>query len=867
MREPVGGETALRDFAADTARPRLPSGLVRRPRLLEAIDAGVRGTATVISAGAGWGKTTLAASWASARSASGPIAWLTLDDEHNDADELWAALSAAMATAGVVLPPSPPAVDDLGRPRLGGLRAGSLKTTVVVVLDDVHKLVDRRVLRWLGGFLSGAPERLRFLLSGRHTGGLPLHQLRIAGGLTELGAVDLGFRVNEATELLTQLDRRMPVEQLAAMVRHFEGWPVGLRLAFRARGGPVPERAAEAYLLDEVLAVQPPADQRFLLRTSVPDRICGALAEVLTGQRDGQRMLEQLAAANLFIEPVGTGQWFRYHRAFRSALRHRLQSSEPDVVPQLHLLAARWHAAEGDVLVALTHAAAAGSWQLLAELVVRRGLTLFASADRTDFVKLLERIPPERLSDSAELCLCGALLAYGLGNLRGMSRPLEAARTARGAAGRDPVEGIDVAIGLTESSSLMRWQGDMPRLAEVSSQLIADIATVNDDDGVALVQYRTQALFNKAAAVLWLGRLDHADRYLWAAASSARSAGLPLVAVAALGHLALLAFFRGSVSESEEHATAAMDIARCIDAGSRPGSTPARLARALIESERGRDIEADEELRRALQSGGDNPEAALAVVAALVRARLLIDRGDGLGARAALRQAWDDVGPGLVSPLLTRLTALAESDVDLASGEPAAVVARYAGRGQLWSSEQLLLARAYLADPRTTKADSLLGVARAGSDRISAVNAWVLIALTEDARGHGGQAGEALQRALTLAEPEQIRRPFRHLDAPRVLALAERRQWLTNPHDPAGENVLAEITGELPTVAPLALPLSERELEVLQYLPTMLTAGEIAESLNISVNTVKAHMRSIYRKLGAGRRREAVVISRQLGLL
>jgi LuxR family maltose regulon positive regulatory protein len=246
---------------------------------------------------------------------------------------------------------------------------------------------------------------------------------------------------------------------------------------------------------------------------------------------------------------------------------------------------------------------------------------------------------------------------------------------------------------------------------------------------------------------------------------------------------------------------------------------------------------------------------------------LLIDRGDAIGARAALRQAWADAGPGLVSPLLTRLTALAESDIDLALGEPGAVVGRYGGGCQLWSSEQLCLARAYLAGPRNTEVESLLGVARAGSDRISAVTAWVLIALTADARGHGGQAGEALQRALTLAEPEQIRRPFRYLDAPRVLALAERRQWLTQPHDPAGESVLAEITGELPAVVPLALPLSERELEVLQYLPTMLTAGEIAENLNISVNTVKAHMRSIYRKLGAGRRREAVVVSRQLGLL
>jgi LuxR family maltose regulon positive regulatory protein len=407
----------------------------------------------------------------------------------------------------------------------------------------------------------------------------------------------------------------------------------------------------------------------------------------------------------------------------------------------------------------------------------------------------------------------------------------------------------------------------MPRLSELATGLLADIATVHEDQRRDLMHYRTLALSNKAVAMLWLGRLDHADRYLWAAASNAREAGLPLVAVSALGHLALLAFFRGSVREAQEHAAAAMDIARGIDAESRPAATAARLARALIESERGRDIEADEELRRALHTGGEIPEAALAVVAALVRARLLTDRGDAIGARAALRQAWAEARPGLVSPMLARLTELTESEIDLAMGETAAVVARYGGGRRLAPAEQVCLARAYLAGPHSAEAEHLLGLVRLSADRISAASAWVLIALTADAQGRGGQAGEALQRALTLAEPECIRRPFRHLDAPRVLAVAERQQWLVEPRNPAGENVLAEITGELPAMLPAALPLSGRELEVLQYLPTMLTAGEIAENLTISVNTVKAHMRSIYRKLGAGRRREAVVAARQLGLL
>ena len=837
-----------------------------RSRLIDAIDIGVCGTVTVVSAGAGWGKTTLAASWTSVRSQDGPIAWLTLRDEHNDPDLFWSDLVRALATVGVVLPGDPPAVDGLEFQQWVGSGMARLRTATVVVLDDVHKLVDRRVLGGLGGLLRRAPALLRLVLCGRHARGFSLHQLRTAGQLTEIGAADLGFRVDEAADLLAELGRRDPIERLTEVVRRVEGWPAGVRLSLQAGPGPFAERAAETYLIEDVLAEEPAIHQWFLLLGSVPDRMCGALADALTGRQDGQRMLEQLAEANVFVEPVGAGPWFRYHPTFRSAMRRQLQSTMPERVPGLHLRAARWHAAEGDILPALNHGAAAADWQLVAELVAGHGLMLFAGPDRLDFAEVLDRIPSERLSDSPELALCGALVAYHRGDLKGMFRPIETVRAMR-AAGRPGLEAIDVALGLTESSTLVRWQGDMPRLLEISHRLIADIAAVDEELGRASVQYRTMALSNKAVALLWLGQLDHADRYLWAAASGARASGMPLVAVSALGHLALLAFFRGSVREAEEHATAAMAIARRIDAESRPGAAAARLARALIDSERGLSIEANEEMCRALRTAGEIPEASLRVVAALVRARLLTDRGDGAGARASLHQAWTEARPGLVSPLLASLTELAEAEIDLALGEPAVVVDRYSGGRRLSPSEQICLARAGLADPHSTDVEALLGLARTSSDRISAVTAWVLIARIEDTRGHRERAGEALRRALTLAEPEGIRRPFRHLDASRMFAGAELQQWLTEARRPPGHTALAEITGELPAVVPANLPLSDRELEVLQYLPTLLTAGEIADNLHISVNTVKAHLRSIYRKLGAGRRRQAVLAARQLSLL
>ncbi|GID30867.1 LuxR C-terminal-related transcriptional regulator [Paractinoplanes brasiliensis] len=867
MSEVADSEVYVRTVSAERARSRLPAGLIWRPRLIEALDAGVRNTLTLVCAGAGWGKSSLVASWSGARSVSGPIAWLTVNDEHNDPGVFWTDLGSALSAAGVVLRGSGPPAAGYSIPRRILETLSVLPVTLVVVLDDVHRLTDRRVLGGLGRLVRPAPERVRFVMAGRREPGMSLHQLRVTGALSEIRAADLGFRVEEAAELLAVRHRRVPPADLAALVRHVEGWPVGVRLAVDAQDGLFPDQAAEDYLLEEVLADQPADVQRFLLRTGLPDRVCGGLADALTGQQNGQRTLERLAQDHLFVEPVGTGGWFRYHRTFRSALRNRLLASCSSTVPGLHLVAARWHATRGDVLPALSHAAAAGDWQLVGRLAVDRGLPLFSSGDRRDLVQVLLRIPDARLADTPELMICAAMRDYLRGDLAGTATRLARARELLGPTRCEQPAITGVALSIVESAVSIRWDGDMPRLLDVSTRLLSDLATMDVTRGAALPQYRSMVLNDKAVALLWTGQLDHADRYLWAACSATRAAGMPLVTASVLGHLALLDLVRGSLRDADRNASEALDIARRIDAEKRPAIAPASLVRALIESERGRDIEAGDALRQALHAGGEVPEAALAALAALVRARLLVDRGEALGARMVVRQAWADAPPGLVAPLLMSLTGLVESEIDLALGDAGAVLARYGGDRLLLPAELVCRARAALAVGRPAEAEALISRVHTGTDRVSAVTAGVLGALAADARGRTVAAGEALQRALRLAEPDRIRRPFRLCDPQRMQRLAGRQQWLTELRASATDGILGDITHEVPVVAPSAGPLSERELEVLQHLPTMLTAAEIAEGLGISVNTVKAHMRSIYRKLGAGRRREAVVTARQLGLI
>ncbi|MBB2941292.1 LuxR family maltose regulon positive regulatory protein [Actinoplanes lutulentus] len=841
-----------------------------RPRLAEALDAGVRRAVTVICAGPGWGKTALAASWAGTRSLSGPVAWLTLEARHNNPVVFRSDLIMALRAAGSGLPDtgSRAADDDpaLFRRLVSGL--AGLPQVTVLVLDDLHEVTDPQVLNDLAGILHTMPDRLRFVLISRTEPGVPLHRLRAAGELTEIGAAALAFRVDEASQLLALQGRRPSVEEVAVRVRRAEGWGAGLRLGLEDLGG----KAIEDYLVREVLATQPPQFREFLLSTSLTDRICGELAEVLTGQNYGHRTLERLAQSNLFVERIGMSRWFRYHGMFRAALRHQISIVEPERVPQLHLLTAQWFAAKGNGLVAITHAAAGGDWEFVARLVVDHGLQLFASVDREDFIAVLRRIPAERLMESAELSFCAALMAFADHDVASVPQRIARARTLLAGRGPRYRAVVDLALNVLESGVVIRWRGDMPHLVAVSSQLLDELTTLRWDQVPARLHYRAMALNHKGAGLLWTGRLDHAERFLWAAASAGRSAGVPLVEINALAHLSLLVHLQGALNAADEHANAAIDLAGRIDAKTRPASAVAYLTRALTEAERGREAETESLLRRGLHAIGDEPEAAPAVVVALVRARLLLDRREPLAARAVLYRALAEAGPHFTASLLVRLLGLGMAEADLALGDPAAVITRYAHRPAvpaLMPAEQVCLARAYQDSGDPAAAEELLARVREGSDRVSAVSAWILTALAADAQGHGGRAGEALSRALAEAEPELIRQPFRRFGAPRMLVLAERQQWLNEARGPAGDNVLAEITGEIPIIGgtPAAGPLSEREQEVLKYLPTVLTAAEIAENLGISVNTVKAHMRSIYRKLGAGRRREAVVLSRQLGLL
>ncbi|RZU49420.1 LuxR family maltose regulon positive regulatory protein [Krasilnikovia cinnamomea] len=874
-------------IAAKTARPQMLRARIRRQRLFDALDAAVRCPLTVVCAGAGWGKTVLVSAWADTRRT--PVAWLTLDAHDNDVQLFWSSVAAALRAAGAVPPDSPLAelgtvpTDHVERLRHVARGLGRLAAPTVLVLDDFHEITDDDVLRELSGLLRHPPAGLRLVLLTRTQVVLPVHRMRATGEMAEIRAGELAFTVPEAADLLSRHGLALPDDEVVALVEHTEGWAAGLQLGATFLAGPGGPRtvadfagdvrAVDEYLADEVLAGQSPHLYRFLLQTSICEHVCGDLADAITLGSDGQRTLEELERVNDFVVRLGAKpRWFRYHHLLRDVLRHRLLLESPTALPELHRRAAGWHAAHNSVFEAIEHAVAAGDWPYVGRLVVTQAAPLIASAHRAALVRLLAQIPPGAFAATPELMVCVALMLFHAGDYDAIEAQL--AGTDELLAGRAEAERLPVEI--TSRSlrvAVHRAGGDMPAVVAETTQLLAMLAKVRFAEVPSAVQYRAIALNNKGFGLLWTDRPDRAQRYLWAASTAARAAGVELVEISALGNLALVEVMSGSVQEAARLAGDARDLAERRGLLSALQTGAAHLALALVHLESGDLAAAERAVQQATRSHRGEPAAAQWLIRVGVQARLALAKGDPGAARAFLDEARRGADPRLRAPGLERWLLLAESEVDLATGDADTVARRYAllsRTDRLTSPERVCAARAGYATHDLRSAMELLAGLRAPmSDTAATVAAGIVGAQVADAAGHGLRATDRLAEAFALADSEGIRRPFLALRDARLDALVARQNLLTHRN----ADFVAEIQAAMRTSAPAhraalpAGPLSERETEVLRYLPTMLTAGEIAGELGVSVNTIKAHMRSIYRKLEAPRRSAVVTRAREYGLL
>jgi len=861
------------------ALPARPATFVRRPRLVEHLDQALRTPLTLLNGSAGAGKTLLAADWAAGL--RHPVAWLSVEDGDRHPGVFWAYVVQALHTAGALesgpagFPADPPRVDG----RLLATLAAELNDRdrpVVLVLDDYDRVSAPEIAEQLEFVLHHAGQGLHLVLVSRTEPLLPLHRYRAAGELTEIRAAELAFTPEEAVTLLELHGLSLPVTAARALVDRTRGWAVGLRLsALAARENADPElylkefeaeRSSIAdFLLAEVLKGQTDETQDLLLRVSVLERFCPELANALTGRTDAEPLLVGLHRANAFVEHLGRS-WYRLHPLFGEILRAHLRMRLPGLEPELHRRAAQWLRSSGFLPETVVHGAAAGDWDvasgaLIDDLAIGRLLT---GAPSDDLSQLFSTMAPGAGSPDTELVRAARELArydldHGLASLRHAEEQLAGQAPDRAAA--------QLSCALLETLAA-RLTGSLPqaeRAAEAADALRREIPRHLLDRHPELPAL---LLTHLGSVRLWAGHFEEARAALTAVAAAPEGAATAMPREESRSHLALLDYLNGWLTRAERKALAAVSEAEQDGLPQSSGSGIGRLVLAAVAVDRHELDRAQALLDETAELPAGTSDPVPRAGRALTTARLLLVRGR---AQAAV-EASDAAVSGVVSsPWAESHEALVTSAAHLAEGRPdeAAEALRSVSADQPACAVEA--AAIQLAAGRPAEAIDLLDSihTQGGTGPAVTVRAALVRAQAAQEAGDSATAHRLVARALLDARRERLRRPF--LDAGAwirpLLATAALHElaagWLT-PGPPTGSEGPRRESSLPPLVA---VELSGRERDVLERLARMMSTEEIAADLYLSVNTVKTHLKSVYRKLAVNRRGDAVRRARDLRLL
>ncbi len=845
---------------------------------------------TVVSAPPGSGKSVLLRSWISQAVLGDCAAWVPAGRDERDPQRFWLSVLGALrrTTPGSALVQALTAAPDLdGWAVVERLLKdlAPLEDRLWLVIDDVHEL-GPDTLRQLELVVMRAPPGLRFVLAARHEVRLGLHRLRLEGELTEIRAADLRFSLAEARELFAAAGVELPEAAVVMLHERTEGWAAGLRLAALSLAGhPDParlaagfcgtERTVAEYLLAEVLDRQAEAVRRLLLRTSVLERVNGELADLLAGGSGGEQMLLDLEEANAFVVSLDAARsWFRYHQLFAGLLALELRRTAPGDVAGLHQAASAWFAAHRYPVEAIRHAQAAQDWGLAARLLADAWPGRHLDGQSATTHELLAGFPAEARAANAELAAVAAADELAHGSLEAAERSLGLAERGSASVPNGRREHLQLLLGVVRLL-VARQRGNLPAVTEEARRLQA-IADAPDAAPPSLGEdLRALALISLGITEFWTARFAEAERHLGNGVALARRIGRPYLEFSGLGCQASVEFFR-SFRPAAERARQAIELARRHGWTDEPPASQASMVLGAVLAWQGRLEEAEPLLQQAERNLRDEAEPTAGLGIRYVRGVLELARGRNTDALAAF-QAADRLAGRLAEPSLmvtANRSFLLQTLVRLGEAERAeqaldGLGAQDRDRGEM----RISLAALRLAQGNPQAATAALAPVLDGSAPVVwptwLAQPFMLEAIARDALGDPGAAASAVERALDLAEPDGALTMFLLCPAPGLLERHAR-------HRTAHAALIADIQSLLaarklasPPAGPRPVhePLSDSEIRVLRYLPTNLTAPEIAGELSVSRNTVKTHMRNVYAKLGTHRRAEAVARARDLGLL
>ena len=913
-------------FYIPTPRPEL----VSRPRLIERLNDGLRGKLTLVSAPAGFGKTTLLSDWS--RHCERPFAWLSLDEGDNDLVRFLSYFVAALQTIGAetvavgqgvqeaLLSPQPPPPEALLTALINDI--ATLREHVVLVLDDYHLIDTPAIDQALTFLLTHLPPSFHLVIATRADPSLPLSRWRARAQLTELRTPHLRFTFDEAAtflNLVTGLD--FSADDVAALESRTEGWIAGLQLAALSMQGTNDisgfinsftgtHRYIIDYLADEVLLQCSEAVNAFLLQTSILSRLSASLCNALTGQPDGQAILTQLEQANLFLVPLDNERrWYRYHHLFADLLRQRLHHQHTlDEVTQLHHRASQWFEANGLLSEALHHAFVTQDFERAARLMGEHVTEKIMRGDISTVRDWLEPLPEEIIHAHPVLCFGKAWVHYFSLEYEAIEPLLQLAEQKSNEA-RHAKEGLRASEGRRAKETFSAGLISISDLLGGTMALRAFIARQRGDSDAAIdflrhslahlpkenVFARGMNTFFLANALYDKGDTKAASRLYPEAIALCLAAGNMLAATGATQSLATLQMMEGRLHEAKA------TLLKALVQLTAPNKPPLQatsflflgLGKVLYEQNELEDAE------KYLQQGINlfKPSRTLpAGLGYLKLAQVKHALGDQEGARLALQQgqqvyrSMDAGSKGAVyvathcvrcllalGDLASAIRWAQESDVH-ANQNPT-----YAHELELITLAHVLIVQgkaqssdAHLADA-TTLLQRLHQHAAAGGRMGRVIEILVLQAIAHAAQNNPTQALSALEQALTLAEPEGYMRLFLHQGPSMATLLYEAAARGIKPH------YIGQLLAAFPDIQPIATtkatskgqkpplkmvePLSEREIEVLHLIANGLTNREIANQLILSLNTVKGHTRKIYGKLGVKSRTQAIGKARAFGVL
>jgi LuxR family maltose regulon positive regulatory protein len=647
-------------------------GAVIRQALLTRLSEDQRARLLLISAPAGWGKTSLLRDWRLADTESG-TAWVSVDPGDNDPVRFWAHVIASVAGvsqgfgAAALQVLTAPGADNIGTelPILVNELA-ALPSPVTLVLDDYHLISSQEVLRSVAFLVQHLPQGVRLALAARADPDLPLARLRARGEMLEIRADDLRFTEPETAALLNgTLGLNLGPGDIGALQRRTEGWAAGLYLAgLSLRGRPEPsafirafagdDRQIVDYLLAEVLDGLPAEVRLFLLRTSVLERLSGPLCDAVADGQGAQHILEEMERSNLFLVPLDTRRrWYRYHHLFRELLRHELDRTEPDLAELLHRRASAWHRAHGDITEAISHAISAGDLGDARELIVSRWHACFSEGLFETVESWLDRLPPEMVTQDTRLCLVRAWLARNLGRLDEVEPWVDAAEAGV------PQGPLREGVASIESAACMLRAG--------YRQMIGDLAGAESPSRRAVVleesgapRWRAGSLATLGANLCWQGRDQEAVAVLGQLAEARRPLANNLAAVWALGCLGAIRARADDLEAAERYAQQATDLAAGRGLGEYWITATAVITMADVLDRRGRTAEAEAAALRGLELARRGRAQLETGCALLCLARIKFHAGNVGDARARLGAAKEIIAACADPGVLTELTARTE---------------------------------------------------------------------------------------------------------------------------------------------------------------------------------------------------------------